>query len=118
MTLNPRLRATRDGLMAAVAVLVELLIWGGGSFELRNGATLPVVLVPLLTAVTYALLLLRGRYPLSVFAAQWLFALIALFVPEFAPFIGLLVGLHAVATRMRLRVAGFALAFCAVPFAI
>ncbi|MET0692490.1 MAG: histidine kinase [Propionibacteriaceae bacterium] len=62
--------------------------------------TLPPGLVPAVFVAVYATLFFRWRYPYRVFWIQCVFAAVALAVPNLAPFVGLLIGLHAVASRL------------------
>ncbi|WP_456821069.1 sensor histidine kinase [Cellulomonas sp. URHB0016] len=111
-----RLRA-RDIAVVVLALAVDLLFWSGAR-ELRGGAVLPVLVIPLVSALVFASLLARWRRPVGVFAVQWLYALAGLAVPGYAPFAGLLVALHAVARCTSRRTARLALVACAVPFGI
>jgi len=112
-----RLQGIGGVLVVVLALIVDLLLWGGVR-GLRSGGTLPIGVIPVLTAVIYALLPLRWRRPVAVFAVQWVYSLAGLLVPGYAPFAGLLVALHAVACRSTRRTAALALAASAVPFGI
>ena len=78
----------------------------------------PLVILPIVTIVVYSTLLLRWRYPIGVFAVQWLFTLSSVLIPAFQPFAGLLVALYAVAGSRRGSWSGPALASTALPFSI
>jgi signal transduction histidine kinase len=93
---------------------LALLLWDGNR-HLVNGNELPVVALPTVTLGVYALLAARWRWPLEVFAIQVGFALAALTTRSYLPFVGLLVALHAVARRARLRVAVIAFTAAMAP---
>ncbi len=112
-----RRRRVGDVLIVVLAIVMDLLTWAGDRGT-RAGPMLPLLLIPLLTIAVNSTLLLRWRHPLPVFVLQWAFPFVSLIVPEFEPFAGLLVALHAVAAR---RPAGWsvpALASTLVPFGI
>jgi len=113
---QPTARA-RDTIIIAAAVAFDLLIWGG-EHQLRFGGQAPSWLVPLLTVVVYATLVKRRRYPVEVFALQWVYSLAGLVFDNYGPIAGTLIALHAVASRRSLRTAGPALALCLAPAAI
>jgi len=104
-------------LLVGTAAVVDVVTWSSDG-ELRGGGTLPLWVIPTLTALVYATLFARRRYPLPVFAVQWVYALAGLFVPGFQPFAGLLIALYAIARRGSDRPAIAALMACAVPFGI
>ena len=104
-------------LIVVGALGVELLTWSGKTTT-RGGDTLPLLVIPSVTVVVYLVLLLRWRRPLTLFAVQWLYSLAGLLVPGYQPVAGLLVALHAVASRARSRHAIPALVLCAVPLAV
>lgn len=105
--------------IAAAGLGVELLVWGGAR-DLRFGdQQLPVFLVPLVAVAVFAPLVVRRQWPVQVFVVQWIYALTgALLVPDFEPFAGLLIALHAVAERCRPRVAWPLLGLTFVPLGI
>jgi signal transduction histidine kinase len=104
-------------LLTAAAVAVDLLVWSGDRL-LRTGGTLPLWIVPTLTAVVYAALLVRWHHPVAVFVLQWAYALAGLIVPGYEPFAGLLIALHAVARQRSISLASVVLAACGLPFII
>ena len=102
--------------VVALAVVVDLVIWQGDR-RLRDGGLLPLAVVPVVVVVVHATLLVRWHRPRSVFAVQWALALLSsLVVPDFQPFAGLLVALHAVASRLPPRESALWLASVLVPF--
>jgi signal transduction histidine kinase len=104
--------------VVGLALVVDLTIWNEER-QLRGGGHLPFVVIPVLTVVVYSTLLLRGRYPRSVLALQWAFALASsLLVPQFQPVAGLLLALHAVASCRPPRESALWLASLAVPFGV
>lgn len=112
-----RLRGVADLFVVAVAAVADLIVWGGDR-QLRSGQVLPFWVVPALTVATYSTLLLRRRRPIEVFTLQWVYGLAGVLVPNYYPFAGVLVALHAVACRTRSRGAGIVLLACAVPFGV
>ncbi len=110
-------RLIGDALVVAFAVVVDLITWGGDRHTIWGGAV-PALLMPVLLTVVYATLMLRWRHPLGVFAGQWVFALSCLVVPDFEPFAGLLLALHAVAVCGPGRRSVPALVSTMVPFGI
>jgi signal transduction histidine kinase len=98
-------------------MVVDLITWGDDRHTIWGGSVPPLLMPVLLTAV-YATLMLRWRHPFGVFAGQWVFALSCLVVPDFEPFAGLLLALHAVAARGPVRRSVAALVSTMVPFAI
>ncbi len=116
--MGSRPRRAGDAAVVVLAAVVDLVVWRGDS-QLRSGGTLPFWVVPVLTVVVFSTLLARWRHPSAVFWVQWTYALAGgLLVPNYEPFMGLLIALHAVACRARPLVARAALITCAVPFAI
>ena len=104
--------------VVGLVLVVDLTIWNDER-ELRTGGDLPYVVIPALTVVVYSTLLLRRRYPRSVLAVQWAFALASsLLVPQFQPVAGLLLALHAVASCRPPRESALWLASLAVPFGV
>jgi signal transduction histidine kinase len=79
---------------------------------------LPLVAISAATLGVYATLLLRWRAPVAVFVLQWSFTLASLLLPDFRPFAGLLVALHAMARRQPASWSGPALASTVVPFSL
>src|SRR4051794_12086046 len=112
-----KLRSLGNAFIVVLAIAVELLVWGGDR-GLRGGGSLPLWVVPALTVLVFAVLPRRRQRPVAVFWVQWSYALAGLVLPGYEPFAGLLVALHAVACRMRSRLAAVALAACILPFAI
>lgn len=105
-------------LVVAVAAGIDLMVWSE-DMVLRDGqSSLPPWVIPGLTAVLYPLLLLRWRCPRAVFAAHWVYSLVGVPLPEYLPFAGLLVALHALARRASTGWAGVGLAASIVPFAV
>jgi signal transduction histidine kinase len=96
---------------------IDLIAWSGDR-EMRDGTLLAAWVVPAVTALLCAALLVRRRYPVPVFALMWLHALAPLLVPRYQPLACLLAGLYAVAARTGVRTSGPALAACAVPIGV
>jgi signal transduction histidine kinase len=115
--MRSRLRLAGDVALVVLAVIVDLVVWGGEG-QLRTGATLPFWVVPALTIVVFSTLLVRWRHPIAIFWVQWTYALAGLVVPGYEPFAGLLVALYAVASRTRPLVAWTAIIACVIPIAI
>lgn len=101
----------------AVAVGIDLMVWSEDRL-LRDGQLLPLWVIPALTAAVYPVLLLRWRCPRAVFALHWVYALAGVPLPDYVPFAGLLVALHALARRASTGWACAGLAACVVPFAV
>jgi signal transduction histidine kinase len=110
-------RALGPVVVVALAVLVDLLTWSGDR-ELRGGAVLQWWVLPSATVVVHATLLLRWRHLVAAHVVQWTFALTSLLVPDYQPFAGLLIALHAAASRLPARQSELVLASLAVPFAV
>jgi signal transduction histidine kinase len=115
--MRSRLRLAGDVALVVLAVIVDLVVWGGEG-QLRSGGTLPFWVVPVLTIVVFSTLLVRWRHPAAVFWVQWTYALAGLVVPGYEPFAGLLVALYAVASRARPLVAWTAIIACVIPVAV
>lgn len=114
---SQRLRSVGGTLVVILALVIDLLFWGGAS-QLVTGGTLPTWVVPAVTTAVYASLMWRWRRPVHIFAMQWIYALAGLVIPGYAPVAGLLVALHAVACRAGRQTAVWALSSCAIPFGI
>lgn len=112
-----RWRRVGDVLIVVLAAAVDLTAWIADR-EAPGGPTTPLLIVAMVTVVVYATLLLRWRYPLGVFCLQWGFTLGSLLMSDFQPFAGLLLALHAVASRRPASWSGPALASTALPFSI
>ena len=113
----PAVRALGPVVIVALAVLVDLLTWSGDR-ELRGGAVLQWWVLPCATVAVHATLLLRWRHLVAAHLVQWTFAMISLLVPDYQPFAGLLIALHAAASRLPARQSELVLASLAVPFAV
>jgi signal transduction histidine kinase len=109
--------APGDLLVVGLALVVDLLVWGGDS-RLRTGGEAPLWVVPVLSVLVMATLVLRRHRPLPVFGVHYAYGFAGLLLPSYAPFAGLLVALHAVAQQRPRRVAVPALLACALPFAV
>jgi signal transduction histidine kinase len=105
--------------VAAAGLGVELLVWGGAR-DLRFGAQeLPAAFAPLVATAVFATLIVRRQWPVQVFVVQWIYAVTgALLIPEYEPFAGLLIALHAVAERCRPGISRSLLAVSFVPLGI
>jgi len=85
------------GAVVGLVIGVDLSIWTEDR-QLRGGGDVPYALIPVLTILVHAALLLRGRYPRSILALEWTFCLLSsLIIPLFQPAAGALLALHAVA---------------------
>ncbi len=108
--------------VVGVAAGIDLLFWNGDS-DLREGlfgqqSLLPWV-IPVLSAVIYPLLLLRWHYPRTVFAVHCTYTLAAgLLLPDYLPFMGLLVALYAMSSRVTRGWSLFGVGASLVPFAV
>lgn len=100
-----------------VAVVVDLVIWDG-AVTTRHGATIPVWLPPVLIVVCVIPLLWRFRAPVTATAPSWVLGCAAVVVPDWQPFAGLLVAVHAVALVRNRRVSVPVALSCVVPFGI
>src|SRR3954452_19052907 len=112
-----RQRRIGDALLIAAATMVDLVAWNGDN-EIRGGGEIPLWVVPSVTIAVYATLLFRWQHPLGVFIIQWAYSTVGLLLPYYAPFAGLLFGLHAVGRRCSQRIANAALGVCIVPLGI
>ena len=101
----------------ALAATADLYVYGGDR-AWRWGGEAPGWFVPVLTVAVLSTLLLRWRHPVAVFGVQWVHALAGLAMPDYAPFAGLLVALHAVACLLPRASSLALLGSCVVPFAI
>jgi len=99
-----------------LVIMIDLGIWAEDR-QLRGGGEVPYAVIPVLTVLVHTTLLFRHRHPRSVLAAEWAFAVVgSLAVPLFQPVAGLLLALHAIASRRPPResalwLAGLALVF-------
>ena len=106
------------GAVVGLVIGVDLSIWTEDR-QLRGGGDVPYALIPVLTILVHAALLLRGRYPRSVLALEWTFCLLSsLTIPLFQPAAGALLALHAVASRRPPRESALWLAGLALPFGV
>src|SRR6478672_8866880 len=99
-------RILRPVLLVALAVLVDLVVWGGVHVT-RWGSQFPNWLIPAATVAVYSTLLLHRRFLYQVFAVQLVFALGGILVPTYQPFAGLLAIIHLisrVASPLRAKV--------------
>lgn len=107
---------------AEVALVVIVggvdLAFLGGDRHLAGGGTLPVWVVPVCVTVLCALLLLRHRYPLGVWAVTLLYSAVNLVVPGYYPFAFLLVATYAVASRVPAGIARWVLVGAALPLGL
>jgi signal transduction histidine kinase len=113
----PHPRWWREALVITIAGAAELYGYAGDR-AWRWGGMAPAWLVPVMTVVFFAGLFLRWRFPVAVFLVHWLYALMGLLMPNYAPFAGVLVALHAVGCRTATRMSLLLLALCVVPFAV
>jgi signal transduction histidine kinase len=103
--------------LVVLAIVVDLIAWAGQG-QVRVGPMIPLLVVPVMTAALYTVLLLRWRHPAVVFAVMWAYALVSVLVPQFQPFAGLFLALHAMASRTSTRYSALALASLIGPFAL
>ena len=102
----------------AIAYVVDLLIWQGDG-TVRGGGRAPAVLVAAVDFAVFALMLLRSRFPLSMFAVAWTYTVLAgAMLPMYEPCLALFFPLHHLARTRSLRTAVLALAICVVPVAV
>ncbi|MQY27453.1 sensor histidine kinase [Nocardia aurantia] len=94
------LRRLADVLLVAVAGGVDMAVWGGAHRDLTGGGRVAGWLLPVLTVVLCGALLLRNRFPLTVWVATWLYTGVNLLVPQYYPFAYLLVATYVVARRV------------------
>ncbi|MEV6279716.1 histidine kinase [Nocardia sp. NPDC051832] len=107
------LRRLADVALVTVVGVLDLAAWGGDR-ELIGGGSLPIWVVPAAAVLLCAALLLRGRFPLAVWAVTWGGTAVNVVVPTYFPALYLLVATFAVACRVpgltaRLVLAGSAL---------
>jgi signal transduction histidine kinase len=113
-------RLLRVGLNHSVVVLgmaVDIVVWSGAS-QTRGGTFLPGWLPPAVMVACALPLFWRFRAPLLCFVPVWVVGCAALLVPQWQPFAGLLIALHAVASVRPSRISVPAAWSCAVPFGI
>ena len=104
--------------VVAMVMVVDLTIWNENR-QLRGGGELSYAVIPVLTVLVHATLLIRHRYPRSALACEWAFALVgSLAVPLFQPIAGPLLGLHAVGSRRPQRESALWLAALAPVFGV
>lgn len=104
-------------LVAALALVAELVLWGGDGTS-RLGGTVPTWVVIGIAVLAYLPLALIPRRALVGFAVMWVFSLICLVVPEYEPSTGLLVALFRVARRCPAGIARLAALACLVPILV
>jgi signal transduction histidine kinase len=112
-----QLRRLRSITVVVLAVVLEMAVLDGDRW-LRGGGVVPLWLVLGFMIPVFSTLVLRWRYPVAVFAGQWVFALAGVILPGYEPFAGLLVALHAVACRVSTRGTVILLIGCSIPFGI
>lgn len=114
------IRLRTDAIVIPIAWVMELGAWSThGPTHLRWGGVAPPWFVPVCTAGLFATLLFRRRFPFYVLAGQIAWALTtSLIMPTYNAFAGVLVGLHAYATRRPPARSVAALLVCMVPFVI
>ncbi len=93
---------TRDALVVAAAIAVDLLFWDG-EVRLAGGGELPLWLPVLITVAVHRTLWWRRRNPLPVFGVQVGFAMVSVAVPLWQPLVGLLIATFAVAANTDTR---------------
>lgn len=106
-----------SALVAVVALLAELFLWGGDGAS-RLGVTIPPGIVVAIAVAAYLPLALLPRRALTCFAVMWVFSLLCLVVPTYEPSAGLLVALFRVARRCPARIARLAGLACLVPIIV
>ncbi|WP_433654347.1 sensor histidine kinase [Nocardia sp. CA-128927] len=111
------LRRIADVIFVFVTGAVDLVFWGGDR-GLVGGATMPLWVVPALAVGLCGALLLRRRFPLSVWVVVWLCTGVNLVVPGYLPFAYLLVAAYAVASRVAGPVARLVLVASALPLGL
>ena len=111
------LRRVGGVLVVVVAFCIEMLFWNEQT-HLRSGGSIPLWLVPSVSALALSTLLLRWRYPWTVFGVQWLYAMAAFAISGYESVAGLLIALYAVAASCRLPLARTGWALAAIPLGI
>ena len=111
------LRRTREPVLVLAAIVVDLYVYQS-DHEVRWGGTAPAWLVPVLAGLVYCTLLGRWRWPKEIFAVQWVYGLAGLVLPGYAPFAGILISLHAVASSIPRRWSSTALGLSFVALAV
>lgn len=108
-----------DFFIVVAALLLDLLNWPHvGAVRGSTIAISPWIVAGATAAAYGTLLLRRQQHPWAIYLGVWTFSLAGLALPAFVPFAGLLVGLHAVASRMERRRSTLALVLAVVPIAI
>lgn len=108
-------RLVRSALVA-VALVIDLLIWGGDTQTVWGGNAPPWLIAVLLCSSSACLLIWRS--PLLGYGAQWLFMLVSSLVPAAESFAGFLLALFLVARISSRRWAVTALIAAVVPLAV
>ena len=104
--------------LIGAALIGEFLVWGGDA-TLRGGGELPWGLVVAGATLAYAPLMARRESPWLAFGSAWTFSVVVtVAVPSYEPFVGVLLGLFAVARRAPSRQARAALLAVGTPFAM
>ncbi|WP_019927457.1 sensor histidine kinase [Nocardia sp. BMG111209] len=111
-------RGIADVTLVVVVGLVDMAVWGGAHRDLTGGGRLPWWGLPTLTVALCCALLLRHRFPLTVWVATWLFTAINLAVPQYYPFAYLLVAVYTVARRAPSPAARLVLVASALPLTL
>lgn len=112
------LRRTRSAVIVVIAVLLELVNWPSIGSVRGTNVVVPPAAIAVAIAAAYSLLFLRWRRPMTIFLLMWGFSLVGFVLTDLTLFVGLLVALHALASRMPLRSSVTALSLCAVPLAV
>ena len=99
-------RRLSDVAIVMMAMVIDLVMAGTGPYRVAgSGSGLPYWVVPAATVGAFICLFWRRRWPVGVFAVEWVYGLAGLIVVPYVTFAGILVALHAVATRSRVPVA-------------
>lgn len=107
--------ALRRAALAALALAVDLIAWGG-ELDTRLGGDAPAWSVVALSIAVYAAL--AAKRPLPGYAAVWLLSWVGLLVPSYHPTAGMLLALYRISRRSSPTESGLALVGCLVPIAI
>lgn len=115
---SARRRAAADGALVALAALVDLGFWGGGT-ALRWSGEVSGVLVVATTALVFVLVHRRSRRPVAAYAVSWIHAVTwGVLLPTYEPFTALLLCTYHLARWRSGRTAVPYLLALAVPWGV
>lgn len=117
-TTSARRRAAADAALVALAALVDLGFWGGGT-ALRWSGEVPGVLVVATTALAFVFVRRRSRHPAAAYGVSWIHATTwGVLLPTYEPFTALLLCTYHLARWRSGRTAMPYLLALAVPWGV